>query len=71
MFPNIIQVKGKRFAFRSAIERYKCSLAGTTFREDAGPDSLIPIKTFASEMGVTVRTIERWIVDARNAAVTA
>jgi hypothetical protein len=68
MFPNIIQVRGKRFAFRSSIERYKAALAGIPFQNDADarPDVLVPIKIFALEMGVCVRTIERWSEEARN-----
>jgi hypothetical protein len=71
MFPNIIQVRGKRFAFRSSIERYKVALAGIPFQKDthARPDVLVPIKTFATEMGVCVRTIERWSQGARSVAI--
>ena len=70
MFPNLIEHGSRRFFFRSGIERYKAELAGIPFRDnpDAGPDVLIPIKIFASEMGVTIRTIERRIEQVRNAA---
>jgi hypothetical protein len=73
MFPNIIQVKCKRFSFRSAIDKYKADLAGIPFHADpdARPDVLVPIKTFAMEMGVCVRTIERWSEEARNTSADA
>jgi hypothetical protein len=75
MFPNIIQVKRKRFAFRSGIERYKAGLAGipAPASVDLGVerDVLVPIKDFAMEMGVCVRTIERWSDEARNASAVA
>jgi hypothetical protein len=73
MFPNIIQVKRKRFAFRSAIDQYKARLAGIPVRTDpcAAPDVLVPIRDFATEMGVCVRTIERWSEEARNTSAVA
>jgi hypothetical protein len=71
--PEIISQNNRRFSFRRSIERYKAELGGIPFRvdPDAGPDVLVPIKTFASEMGVTVRTIERRIAEARHAAIAA
>jgi hypothetical protein len=73
MFPNLIEHGSRRFFFRSGIERYKAKLAGIPFRDDpdAGPDVMVPIKIFALEMGVTVRTIERRIAESRNAAIAA
>jgi hypothetical protein len=73
MFPNIIQVKRKRFSFRSAIDRYKADLAGIPFQADpdARPDVLVPIRDFATEMGVCVRTIERWSEEARSTSAAA
>jgi hypothetical protein len=75
MFPNIIQVKRKRFAFRSGIERYKAGLAGipapACADPGAEPDVLVPIKDFATEMGVCVRTIERWSDEARSTSAVA
>lgn len=71
MFPRVIEQKGRRFFSRRSIEKYKAALAGVPFQadQDTGPDVLIPIRTFASEMGVCVRTIGRRIEKARDQAV--
>jgi hypothetical protein len=66
--PEILVLNKRRYAWRSKIERHKAELAGIPFqdRTDA-PDVLVPIKRFAAELGVSVRTVERRIVDARKA----
>jgi hypothetical protein len=73
MFPNVIEQKGRRFFSRRGIERYKATLAGIPFQDhpDTGPDVLVPIRTFASEMGVCVRTIGRRIEEMRGRASPA
>ena len=73
MFPNVIEQKGRRFFSRRSIERYKATLAGIPFQDDpaAGPDVLVPIRAFASEMGVCVRTIGRRIEEMRDGAASA
>lgn len=73
MFPNVIEQKGRRFFSRRGIERYKAMLAGIPFQDDPGdrPDVLVPIRAFASEMGVCVRTIGRRIEEMRGGASQA
>jgi hypothetical protein len=68
IIPDILELNKRRYAWRSRIERYKAELAGIPFqdRPDA-PDVLVPIKKFAAELGVSVRTVERRIVEARKA----
>ncbi len=69
IIPDILELNKRRYAWRSRIERYKAELAGIPFqgRTDA-PDVLVPIKKFAAELGVSVRTAARRIADARKAA---
>jgi hypothetical protein len=73
MFPNVIEQNGRRYFSRRGIEQYKATLAGIPFRDDPdkGPDFLVPIRVFATEMGVCVRTIGRRIEEARGAAIAA
>jgi hypothetical protein len=66
--PRIFRIKERRYFFRSSIERYKCDLAGLPFHAPASPDELVPIRKFASELGVSVRTLERRISEASSAA---
>jgi hypothetical protein len=66
--PNILELNKRRYAWRSGIERYKAELAGIPFQTRAdAPDVLVPIKKLAAELGVTVRTVERRIVESRKA----
>jgi hypothetical protein len=68
MFPNVIEQKGRRFFSRRSIEHYKATLAGIPFQDHlgAGPDVLVPIRAFATQMGVCVRTIGRRIEETRD-----
>jgi hypothetical protein len=65
--PSIFRIKERRYFWRSGIERYKADLAGLPFHAPASPDELIPIKKFAGELGVCVRTVERRISEASKA----
>jgi hypothetical protein len=67
--PQVFYHGTRRFVSRRAAEKYKAELAGIPFRDDpAMPDAHVPIKRFAEELGVTVRTIERRIVEQRAGA---
>jgi hypothetical protein len=67
--PDILELNKRRYVWRSRIERYKAELAGIPYHDRPySPDVLVPIKKFAAELGVSVRTVERRIVEARKAA---
>ena len=62
-FPPVIEQKGRRFVRRSDAEMYKRQLAGLPFEADPNaPEVLVPVKQFAAELGVCVRTVGRRIV---------
>ncbi len=65
-FPPVIEQKGRRFVRRSDAERYKCALAGLPFEADPNtPEMLIPVRQFAAELGVCVRTVGRRIAESQ------
>jgi hypothetical protein len=67
--PSSVDQNGRRYFWRSEVERYKKELAGLPFQNDRNtPDVLIPAKLFAMELGVCVRTLGRRIAESRNAA---
>jgi hypothetical protein len=71
-FPKIIEQKGRRFVLRSDAEAYKRALAGLPFESDLNaPEVLVPVRQFASELGVCVRTLGRRIVETRAASADA
>jgi hypothetical protein len=61
--PDIVYQGSRRFVLRSAKDRYIAELAGIPYDPPPGPDSLIPIKKFAADIGVTVRTVERRVAE--------
>jgi hypothetical protein len=64
-FPSVIEQKGRRFVRRSDAEAYKRSLAGLPFEPDQNaPEVLVPVKQFAAELGVCVRTVGRRIAES-------
>jgi hypothetical protein len=68
-FPQVIEQKGRRFVRRSDAEAYKLALAGLPFEIDQNaPEVLVPVKQFAAELGVCVRTVGRRILESRHAA---
>jgi hypothetical protein len=70
--PNVVEINKRRYVLRSEIERYKAGLAGIPFQAAAGvPDVLVPIKKFAAEIGVCVRTVERRLAEANKATEAA
>jgi len=71
-FPPVIEQKGRRFVRRSDAEAYKLSLAGLPFEADQNaPEVLVPVKQFAAELGVCVRTVGRRIAEAAAADTVA
>jgi hypothetical protein len=71
-FPPIIEQKGRRFVRRSDAEQYKAALAGLPFESDPrAPELLIPVRQFAAELGVCVRTIGRRIAESQADAVAS
>jgi hypothetical protein len=71
-FPSVIELKGRRYVRSYESERYKRELAGLPFEADpAAPERLIPIKKFADELGVCVRTVGRRIREAKAEAAAA
>ena len=65
-FPHVIEQKGRQFIRRTDAEAYKKALAGLPFEADANaPEVLVPVKQFAAELGVCVRTIGRRIAEAQ------
>jgi YbbR domain-containing protein len=65
-FPAIIEQNKRRFVRRSDVEAYKRALAGLPFEPDPkAPEMLIPVKQFAAELGVCVRTIGRRIAESK------
>ncbi len=69
--PSIVYQGPRRFVLRSAKDKYIAELAGIPYDPLPGSDILIPIKKFAAELGVSVRTVERRLVDASKAAEDA
>lgn len=68
IFPLIVQQKGRRFVRRRDAEKYKHELAGLPFRDETtAPDVLVPLREFASELGLCVRTLGRRIAESRAA----
>jgi len=65
--PKSFEIAGKRCWKRSDVELFKAQyIAEQTGAEVIEPpatvvESFVPIKTFASELGVSSRTILRWI----------
>ena len=71
-FPHVIEQKGRRFVRRADAEAYKKALAGLPFEADANaPEVLVPVKQFAAELGVCVRTIGRRIAESQAETVVA
>jgi len=71
-FPTIVEQKGRRFVRRSDAEAYKRALAGLPFESDpSAPELLVPMRVFAAELGVCVRTVGRRIVESQKAATGA
>ena len=65
-FPSVIKQKGRRFVRRTEAERYKNGLAGLPFEADSNaPELLVPVKQFAAELGVCVRTVGRRIAETQ------
>jgi hypothetical protein len=67
-FPPIVEQKRRRFVRRRAAEQYKKQLAGLPFHDDpTAPETLIPLRVFAEELGLCVRTLGRRIAESRAA----
>ena len=65
-FPTIIEQKGRRYVPRSEAEKYKKALAGLPFEADQNaPEMLVPVRQFAAELGVCVRTVGRRIAESQ------
>jgi hypothetical protein len=74
-FPEVIVLRGRNYVWRSAFERYKADLVRHTLSgryppppPPPGPDTLIPLKLAAAELGVGRRTIGRRLKQTTDAA---
>ena len=69
-FPTIIEQKGRRYVLRSAAEAYKAALAGLPHPspDPRAPELLVPVRQFAAELGVCVRTVGRRIAESQASA---
>jgi hypothetical protein len=65
-FPTIVEQKRRRFVRRRDAEKYKHELAGLPFQDEAtAPEVLVPLRVFAGELGLCVRTLGRRIAESR------
>ena len=65
-FPPIVEQKRRRFVRRRDAEKYKHELAGLPFQADPNaPEVLVPVRVFAGELGLCVRTLGRRIAESR------
>ena len=69
--PSIVYQGSRRFVLRSARDKYIADLAGIPYDPSPGTDVLIPIKRFAADIGVTVRTVERRVAEAHKVTEAA
>jgi hypothetical protein len=73
-YPLVFDINGRLYNWRLDVEWYKAALVAYSLGQEPPPlptahpgDSLVPLKTTASELGITRRTIGRKVRDQRSA----